>query len=73
MKRPGRLVLLHLPILVALSITIVFSSESALFRPLRTERTFAWCVVVFFPLAALLSLVQLGIWLVWARRWLAAR
>ncbi len=73
MKRPVRLVLLHLPILVALSITIVFSSDSALFAPLKTERAFAWCVVVFFPLAAVLSLVQLGIWLVWARRRLAER
>ncbi len=66
--RPFRLLCAHLPILLCAAIAVAFSSDLELFRPLHTERSFAWFVVVFVPLAVLLALVQLGIWLVWARR-----
>jgi hypothetical protein len=63
-----RLLLAHLPILLSATIAVAFSSDARVFRPLHTEQSFAWFVVVLVPLATLLALVQLAIWLVWARR-----
>jgi hypothetical protein len=56
------LVVLHLPGLTALLITVMFSAEWEVFRPLKTEQTFGWWVLVLVPAAVILGLVQVGIW-----------
>ena len=62
MTGPVKKLLLNLPVMIALLITVVFSVDAPLFRPLKTEMMFAWMVVVLIPLAVVLFLVQAVLW-----------
>ena len=53
---------MHLPGLAALLIAVAFSAEWEVLRPLKTEHTFGWWVVVLAPAAVILAVVQVGIW-----------
>lgn len=63
-----RLITLHLPGLAALLIAVAFSAEWEVFRPLKTEHTLGWWLVVLVPAAVALGLAQLLIWVVLAVR-----
>jgi hypothetical protein len=52
----------NLPLVLGLAITVVFSCEAPVFRSLKTERTFGWWLVLGLPVAVLLFLGQLGLW-----------
>ena len=64
---------LHLPLLVAALIVVVFSSDIELFAPLKTESTFGYWLVVGVPAAALLVVAQVILWIVWVGRRKRAR
>jgi hypothetical protein len=63
-----RLVLAHLPILLSVALSVVVSPELGLLRSESGEASHAGTGLALVTLAALLALVQLAIWLVWARR-----
>jgi hypothetical protein len=63
-----RLVFAHLPILLSSAISIGVSPEVGFLRAEGGEPRYAGAGLVLVTLAALLALVQLAIWLVWARR-----
>jgi len=74
LKTGSRLLLLHLPLLGASLIALVFSIDIELFRPLKTEFTFGFWVVVLVPISVLLAIVQLVIWgVLLGRRSVASR
>jgi hypothetical protein len=62
-----RLVLFHLPLLGSLLIAGVISAIDAGIAPaLRTARGVGWVLAVWFPLGAVLALVQVCVWIGWA-------
>ena len=61
--------LYHLPLIGALLIaSFIWAVDTGILQGLRNERTFAWFVVVWMPLGAILALVQLILWFVWVGR-----
>lgn len=61
--------LAHIPIAGTLLILLYFALlDTPILNQFRTEETFGWMVVLWIPLAILLGLVQLFIWLRWAAR-----
>lgn len=61
------MLLFHLPLIGSLLIAGFISAIDAGAVPaLRTERTFGWLLVVWFPLGAVLALVQVCVWIGWA-------
>ena len=62
--------LMHLPLIgVLLIVGIVALVEADWLSGLRTETTYGWMVVVWYPVGILLALVQLALWI----RWLLTR
>jgi hypothetical protein len=58
---------LHLPLIGLLAIVGFFALlDAGWFPSLRSESTFGWMVLVWYPLCALLGLVQVAIWIRWA-------
>ncbi len=69
-----RILLFHLPLIGSLLIAAVISAiEAGVVPALRTERTFGWVLVVWFPLGAILALLQVCLWIGWAVSRLARR
>ena len=56
-------ILLNLPLITSLLITVGFSADLAFLAPLKTETTFGLWVVVLVPLAVLLGIAQVVLWL----------
>lgn len=56
---------LFLPGLITTVILTAGSWDAPFLRPLRTELTYGWWVVVLYPLAALLALTQVVLWIGW--------
>ena len=65
----ARLLALHAPLLTAALLAFVFSADLPLFRPLKTEATYGLWVVVLVPLAILLFIVQVFLWVMRYRWW----
>ncbi len=62
-----RIFLFHLPLIGSLLIAGFISAIDAGILPaLRTEAMFGWLLVVWFPLGAVLALVQVCLWIGWA-------
>ena len=57
--------LMNLPILVAAAITVGFSTDLSFLRPLKTEQTFGWWLVVLVPAAIILFVTQFVMWVCW--------
>jgi hypothetical protein len=69
-RKPGKIVLYHVPVIMALLIIACFVAiDYPPFARFRTEETFAMMLVVGIPLAILLGITQLFLWL----RWLTGR
>ena len=64
LKTSPRLLLLHLPLLMAVLIALVFSLDIPLFHLLKTECTSGFWVAVLVPISMLFTIVQLVIWCV---------
>jgi hypothetical protein len=61
-----RPLLYHLPLLGSLSIIGFFTLVEAGWLPsFRTEETYGWMVVVWYPLCILLALTQIALWVRW--------
>lgn len=52
----------NLPLLLALAITVAFSSDLPLLALLKSEQTFGWWLVVGVPAAMLLFGAQIALW-----------
>ena len=62
-----RVLLFHLPLIGSLLIAGFISAiDAGVFPGLRTERMFGWFLVVWYPLGAVLALVQVCLWIGWA-------
>lgn len=60
---PAKGILLHLPLIGALCIFgFIALVDAGRLPSLRTESTFGWMLLVWYPLAALLALVQVVLW-----------
>ena len=55
-------VLGNLPIIAAIAITVLFSTETPIDEFLKTEQSFGVWVTVLIPLAILLLLAQIAVW-----------
>jgi len=65
-----RAILFHVPIVAMLIIFgVIALIDAGHLDGLRSETTFGWMVVVWYPLMALLGLTQVVLWI----RWLAKR
>jgi len=59
----------HIPLAGVLLILLYFALlDTPVLERFRTEQAFGWMVLLWIPLAILLGLVQLHIWLRWAVR-----
>ena len=45
---------------------LISAIDAGVFPALRTERMFGWFLVVWYPLGAVLALVQVCLWIGWA-------
>lgn len=63
---------LHLPLIALLLILGFFTLvDAGWLSSLRTESTFGWMVLVWYPLCAVLAVAQVIIWIRWiVRRWM---
>ena len=55
-------ILLNLPLIIGLLIMVGFSADLPFLRPLKTETTFGWWVVVMVPVAVFLLITQIVLW-----------
>ena len=55
--------MLNLPLITSLVIIVGFSADLPLLEPLKTEATFGLWVVVLAPLAVLLLVTQVALWI----------
>ena len=64
-----RAFLFHVPLISALLIaTVIGAADAGVFAALRTERVYAWFVVVLAPFEAVLAVTQLCLWIGWVVR-----
>lgn len=69
-----KILLYHLPLIGVLLIAlIVWATDVGILGGLRNERNYAWMVVVWMPLGALLALSQLILWVAWLGKKVSAK
>jgi len=67
-------ILYHLPLIGAGTILGFFALvDAGRLDAFRDEATYGWMVVVWYPLAGLLGLVQVVLWIRWVVGWERAR
>ena len=70
MPARAKLFLFHLPLIgVLLIFGFIALIDAGVLKSLRSESTFGWMVLVWYPLGAILGLIQIGLWI----RWIAKR
>lgn len=61
-----RVLLLHLPLAgVLLIYGFIWMVEEGVIEGLRNESTFGWMLILWYPLASLLALLQIILWIAW--------
>ncbi len=65
-----QLLLFHLPLIgVLLIFGFIALIDAGVLKSFRNESTFGWMVLVWYPLGAILGLIQVALWI----RWIAKR
>jgi len=65
-----KILLFHLPLIgVLLIFGFIALIDAGVLKSFRNESTFGWMVLVWYPLGAILGLIQIGLWI----RWIAKR
>lgn len=58
----GKVLILHLPLVLSSLITVMFSADVRFLNPLRTEHVFGLWLLILVPLSVLLAALQVSIW-----------
>jgi len=61
-----KLLLFHLPLIgVLLIFGFIALIDAGVLKSFRSESTFGWMVLVWYPIGAILGLTQIGLWIRW--------